>query len=222
MLSELDESSSLTSTEPSYPLKTGMHLRDDIQVLIAIRNAIMADRRYLSCRRLISEEAEALTQISGHGGGGGTVADLSPQIGTLSRLDPMGTMNSASNVVLPAGHAVMRSSSFHSSTMNAYQAGGGGQPQSTATITSPGVIGRYRNGGPSVMPPFVTAPVAVASSATMNPNNEMAAVTGNAYASCPSGMVNGISQLKPYATYAGTVSLLSKRSSAISKWLNLV
>ncbi|VDL61058.1 unnamed protein product [Hymenolepis diminuta] len=205
------------STEPSYPLNTGMHLREDIQVLIAIRNAIMADRRYLSCRRLINEEAEALTQISGHGGGGGGVADLSPQIGTLSRLDPMNTMNSASNVVLPAGHAVMRSSSFHSSTMNAYQAGSGGQPQSTATITSPGVIGRYRNGGPSVVPSFVTAPVAVASSATMNSNNEMTAVTGNAYASCPSGMVNGISQLKPYATYAGTVSLLSKRSSAISK-----
>ncbi|KAM3184690.1 hypothetical protein ACTXT7_007851 [Hymenolepis weldensis] len=204
------------STEPSYPLKTGMHLRDDIQVLIAIRNAIMADRRYLSCRRLINEEAEALTQISSHGGGGG-IADLSPQIATLSRLDPMGTMNSASNVVLPAGHAVMRSSSFHSSTMNAYQAGSGGQSQSTATITSPGVIGRYRNGGPSAVPPFVTAPVAVASSATMNSNNEVAAMTGNAYASCPSGMVNGISHLKPYATYAGTVSLLSKRSSAISK-----
>lgn len=102
-------------------------------------------------------------------------------------------MNSASNVVLPAGHAVMRSSSFHTST------------------TSPGVVGKYRTNGPVALP-FVAAPFAVASAVAMNSNNDG---SSNAYSSYPSGMVNGIGQLKPYATYAGTVSLLSKRSSAI-------
>ncbi|KAM7540134.1 hypothetical protein Aperf_G00000023823 [Anoplocephala perfoliata] len=173
------------STEPSYPLKTGIHLRDDIHVLIAVRNGISAERRYLSCRRLISEEAEALTQISGHGGG----ADLSPPIIAFSHLDPTSTVNSASNVVLPAGHAVIRSSSFHTST------------------TSPGAVGKYRT---SALP---SIPAPVASTVAMNSNND----AGTVYSSFPSGMVNGIAQLKPYATYAGTVSLLSKRSSAISK-----
>ncbi|KAL5966648.1 putative phosphatidylinositol 4-kinase alpha-like protein P2 [Taenia solium] len=176
------------SSEPSYPLQTGINLRDDIQVLIGIRSAINVERRYLSCRRLMSEEAEALTQISGHGGAFGS-SDLSPPISTLNPHDA-NTMTTTS-VILPAGHAVVtRCSSFHTPTPTT---------QLAQVSTSPVPVCRYRSSGPA---PYVS----------MNTNNDG---SGNAYSSCPSGMVNSLSQLKSYATYAGTVSLLSKRSSAL-------
>lgn len=176
------------SLEPSYPLQTGINLRDDIQVLIGIRNAINVERRYLSCRRLMSEEAEALTQISGHGGAFGS-SDLSPPVSTLNRHDT-NTLTTTS-VILPAGHAVVtRCSSFHTPTPTT---------QIAQASTSPAPVCRYRSSGPA---PY----------ASMNANNDG---SGNAYSSCPSGMVNSLSQLKSYATYAGTVSLLSKRSSAL-------
>ncbi|KAL5111912.1 Phosphatidylinositol 4-kinase alpha [Taenia crassiceps] len=178
------------SSEPSYPLQTDINLRDDIQVLIGIRSAINVERRYLSCRRLMTEEAEALTQISGHGGAFGS-SDLSPPMSTLNRHDT-NTMTTAS-VILPAGHAVVtRCSSFHTPTPTT---------QLAQASTSPVPVCRYRSSGPA---PYVS----------MNTNND---VSGNAYSSCPSGMVNSLSQLKSYATYAGTVSLLSKRSSALGK-----
>ncbi|VDD76796.1 unnamed protein product [Mesocestoides corti] len=178
------------STEPSYPVQIGTNLREDIQVLISIRNAVNAERRYLSCRLLIGEEADALTQVSGHGGTGGG-SDISPPISTLNRNDT--NTLATSSTILPAGHVVVtRCSSFHTS------------PPSTIiahTSTSPIPAGLPRSNGVVAYP-------------SANSNNDVA---GNIYSSCPSGMVNGLGQLKPYATYAGTVSLLSKRSSAIGK-----
>ncbi|VDM16644.1 unnamed protein product [Hydatigera taeniaeformis] len=178
------------SSEPSYPLQTGVNLRDDIQVLIGIRKAINVERRYLSCHHLMSEEAEALTQISGHGGAFGST-DLSPLISTLNRHET-NTLTTTS-VILPAGHAVVtRCSSFHTPTPTT---------QLAQISTSPAPVCKYRSSGPA---PYLS----------MNVNNDG---SGNAYSSCPSGMVNSLSQLKSYATYAGTVSLLSKRSSALGK-----
>uniref|UniRef100_A0A915EXF0 1-phosphatidylinositol 4-kinase n=1 Tax=Echinococcus canadensis TaxID=519352 RepID=A0A915EXF0_9CEST len=178
------------SSEPSYPLQTGIHLRDDIQVLIGIRSAISMERRYLSCRRLMREEAEALTQTSVHGGAFGS-SDVSPPISTLNRHDT-NTMTTTS-VILPAGHAVVtRCSSFHTPTP---------PTQFVQASTSPVPVGRYRSSGPA---PHVST----------NTNNDG---PGNAFSSCPSGMGNSLSQLKSYATYAGTVSLLSKRSSTLGK-----
>ena len=165
-------------------MQTGFHLRDDIQVLIGVRNAINAERRYLSCRLLMSEESDALTQISGHGG-----SDLGPLVSTLNRYDANVLTNT--NVILPAGHTVVtRCSSFHTPTLTS---------QVAQTSTSPVPVSRNRSNG---VIPYVAS----------NINNEG---LNNPYPSYPPGMISGLSQLKPYATYAGTVSLLSKRSLAI-------
>ena len=182
------------SVEPSYPLQTGINLREDIQVLIAVRQAIYAERRYFSCRLLITEEAEALTQISGHGG-----TDLSPPMSTLNRYETINTVSSATaaGVVLPAGHSIVtQSSSFHVSTVTM---------QTTHSPASPTPVGRYR---PSNVP---------SNYATLSSSNNNDALS-TAYSSCPLGNINGVEgQLKPYATYAGTVALMTKMSVGISK-----
>ncbi|BHF57761.1 Phosphatidylinositol 4-kinase alpha [Sparganum proliferum] len=190
------------SVEPRYPLDGGVRLRDDLQLLISVRSAIALERQYLS-PSLISEEVDALSQVSGQGGGTGVSgAFMSNELSPLPAvsLPAGGATAPAALSTLPA--AVTRSSSLRQTS-------------------SP-----WGGGGPA--PRILTTSGALYSSA--NTNNDLAPASAVASATVPAASysyphsmsltpMNGTQQqiLLSHPNHAGTMSLISKRSSLTGK-----
>uniref|UniRef100_A0A0X3PB50 1-phosphatidylinositol 4-kinase n=1 Tax=Schistocephalus solidus TaxID=70667 RepID=A0A0X3PB50_SCHSO len=190
------------SVEPRYPLDGGVRLRDDLQLLISVRSAIALERQYLS-PSLISEEVDALSQVSGQAGGTGMGgAFLSNDMSPLPPVPlPAGATLPPAMSTLPTG--VTRSSSLRQASS---PWGGGGGP-SQRTLTTSGALYSSANTNNDLAPASAIASATVHAASYSYPH------------SMSLTPMNGTQQqvLLSHHNHAGTLSLVSKHSSLTGK-----